>query len=62
MQSCALLGTSESIYVPDGGIYRLAETLDDVDVWVNDDKGREVKVKATLYEGWYCLADPGEVQ
>ncbi len=57
MLSCAT--SNKTVYVPDGGVYRLAETLDNVDVWVNDDKGQEVKVNATLYEGWYCMADPG---
>jgi len=51
---------TRTIYVPDGTPVRLREPLEDVKVWVLDSEGKPVASKMDLWEGWYCLPDPGE--
>lgn len=55
---CAGCGT-RVIVLPPGEPVRLAEPVK-ATVWVADKDGVEVRVRATLPAGWWCLADPGE--
>jgi hypothetical protein len=51
---------TRTIYVPHGEPVRLAETLEDVEVWTVDADGKPVKGRMTIPEGWYAVDDPGE--
>jgi hypothetical protein len=48
-----MLGCNRTVYVPDGSVVRLRETVKGVDVWVDTDSGW-VAGNIDLQEGWYC--------
>jgi hypothetical protein len=48
-----MLGCNRTVYVPDGSVVRLRETVKGVDVWVDTNSGW-VAGKIDLQEGWYC--------
>jgi hypothetical protein len=57
-----LAGCTRTIYVPHGTPVRLRETVKDVKVWVKDADGQPVTGRMDIYEGWYALPMPSELQ
>jgi len=48
-----MLGCNRTVYVPDGSVVRLRETVRGVDVWVETQDGW-IAGNIDLMEGWYC--------
>jgi hypothetical protein len=60
--ACGGAGCTRTIYVPHGTPVRLRETVKDVKVWVKDADGEPVAGRMDIYEGWYALPMPSELQ
>ena len=62
--ACLLLAGcgNRAIFVPDGEVVRLRETIKNAPIWVMGANGNLRAAKMDLPAGWYCLADPGADQ